>query len=221
MAFKLAAARAYLSEQVDTLNRKADHLDSGVRAVGAEVGRTRAEVAGVAAGVRELEGAVADANASLGVANEGIYLLCRVVCELLRPAGGGHGPKSAAAAALERYVKRQRGLASRVPGLEGLLLGGDGADDVWGPLAGRPGGGGGGLGGYGLAFDGETGRQALPDVSVEGVLGDLGLGPTQGGPPPRAPRTPAVSDEVHCCMGGVVSRQATPTATPAAFQWLF
>ncbi|KAK9840804.1 hypothetical protein WJX81_005840 [Elliptochloris bilobata] len=121
---RLAGVKAYLQQQVEHLRAKQDatilaqeELKEAVGRVGSDVDDTRARVSEVHNCVRELEGNLEDISLNQQYANDGIYLLCRVVGDLMK--GAGH--RAASAVELDQYLRRPRSIGGRVQGLEGLL----------------------------------------------------------------------------------------------------
>ena len=209
LAGKLAGARAYFSGRVDDLAADQAALGTAVGRVGEDLARARADVAavhgevrGLAAGMASLEAGQREARAALNLANEGVFLLCRVVCDLMRagPADKRGKPVSDAAAALDEYVRRPAGLACALQGGgtrgRGSLLGGGafaGLDDAALGL-------GSGLGVYGAG----PGAASSPSTS-------------------SGPATPGgvEEEEVHSSFPlGCVTQRPLP-ATAGAFNWLF
>lgn len=199
LACKLAGARAYLTGRLDDMAADQAATGGAVGRVEGDLGRARAEVAAVHGEVRGLAGCLAsleagqrEARASLTLANEGVFLLCRVVCDLVR---GGQAdargkPVSAAAAALDEFVRRPgAGLAAALggsgSGLSSRLSGGGLGDAALGL--------GSGLGVYGQAWSASSFTSSAPPTT----------------PPPVA--------ELGTC-----TRRALPAAAGAgAFGWLF
>jgi hypothetical protein len=227
LAGKLAGARAYFAGRVDDLAADTAALGAAVGRVGEDVGRARADVAavhgevrGLASGMAALEAGQRDARAALHLANEGVYLLCRVVCDLMRAGPGEKGsgrPISAAAAALDEYVRRPAGVASavRCGGLGSLLPSSDdtatGTGGFYGPP--RPGGGGtGGGASFGLDDD------ALGLGSGLGVYGGGAAAATWTATPTTT--TPSSASTATQADLGSCTRRPMP-ATAGAFGWLF
>ena len=214
LASKLAGARAYLTGRLDDLAADQAATGAAVGRVEGDVGRARAELAavhgevrGLAAGLAALEAGQRESRAALNLANEGVFLLCRVVCDLMRggPADARGKPVSAAAAALDEFVGRSAGLAAVLGndgsgGRHGLrsLLGGDGGGGAYPAAAGA------------TAADGGLDDDALGLGSGLGVYGRAA-----GPPPPPPPATPSHD------LGTRTRRPMPANAGAGAFGWLF
>eukprot|EP00884_Botryococcus_braunii_P017000 jgi/Botrbrau1/3984/Bobra.0365s0056.1 len=128
---RLQNVKAFLQQQVEAVSKKQDEtiaaqqvMQRKLETVGTDVEGAREQVAGVHASVMELEGTLGELNQQQLVANDGIYLLCRVVGDLMSRAGHRGG----AMLELEEYVRKPRLKGpSRLHGLEGLLPGSEGS----------------------------------------------------------------------------------------------
>ncbi|CAL5228557.1 g11713 [Coccomyxa viridis] len=123
---RLSNMRQFVQQQINTLTAKQDDtlaaqaaLEKQLAAVGDDVEDINTRVGEVHASVREMEGNLENMALSQQNANEGIFLLCKVVGDLMKSAGMRLG----SVAELETYIRRPRniGNASSIPGLEGVL----------------------------------------------------------------------------------------------------
>lgn len=125
---RVALMRRYIADQVDKLTAKQDaamaaqeQLKEQLGDVGREVEGTRDQVLQVHDAVRSLEGNLDELNGGLQYANQGIYVLCKVLGEMMQ--GGGVNKHRGALKELQEYIKNPPVLAERAPvsGLEGIL----------------------------------------------------------------------------------------------------
>jgi hypothetical protein len=132
---RLSSVKTYLQGQIKALSGKQDQamavqaaMQEHLGVVGADVENTRAEVSEMHGTVRELEANMEQLSLSQQYANRGIYILCKVVGDMMKaPAAGGPGGRAASAVELENYIRHPPTIGGRVvPGLEGLLQDGEG-----------------------------------------------------------------------------------------------
>ncbi|BDA51119.1 hypothetical protein COCOBI_17-3390 [Coccomyxa sp. Obi] len=121
---RLSSMRTFVQQQVASLTKKQDDtlaaqaaLEKQVSAVGEDVEDTRSKVDEVHSSVRVLEGSMEQLREQQMSANTGIYLLCRVVGDLMKSAGHRMGSVKE----LDTYIRNPHAIAGHVQGLEGLL----------------------------------------------------------------------------------------------------
>ncbi|EIE21290.1 hypothetical protein COCSUDRAFT_57193 [Coccomyxa subellipsoidea C-169] len=121
---RLSSMRTFVQQQVSALTKKQDDtlaaqaaLEKQMSAVGDDVDDTRSKVDEVHSSVRDLEGSMAQLREHQMSANTGIYLLCRVVGDLMKSAGHRMGSVKE----LDTYIRDPRAISGHVQGLEGLL----------------------------------------------------------------------------------------------------
>lgn len=124
--------RRFIQEQVTKLTAKQDaaiaaqeEMKGQLGQVGRDVEGTRDQVTAVHDAVRALEGNLESLSGGLTYANQGIYVLCKVLGEIIGQGGGQAVKQRGALAELQDYVKNPPVLADRIPvaGLEQVLLG--------------------------------------------------------------------------------------------------
>mmetsp|Transcript_19265 Transcript_19265/g.58167 ORF Transcript_19265/g.58167 Transcript_19265/m.58167 type:complete len:398 (-) Transcript_19265:313-1506(-) len=125
---RLTSVKTYLQSQIRTLTTKQDQtmaaqaaMQEHLNVVGRDVEETRYEVSEMHGAVRELEANMDQLSVSQQYANHGIYVLCKVVGDLIKgPSGSGSMRKSAEE--LEQFVRHPPTLhGTPVQGLEALL----------------------------------------------------------------------------------------------------
>lgn len=125
---KLASARTYLQAQIRTLTTKQDQamtvqsaMQDHLNVVGRDVEEARCDIAEMHGTVRELDGSMNHLSISQQYANRGIYVLCKVVGDMIKGPSNGVGMRKSAEE-LQHFVLNPPSLSQRpIAGLEGLL----------------------------------------------------------------------------------------------------
>lgn len=125
---KLASARTYLQAQIRALTTKQEQsmtvqaaMQDHLNIVGKDVEQARCDINEMHESVRELDGNMSQLSTSQQYANRGIYVLCKVVGDLIKGPSSGTG-MCKSAEELQQFVLNPPAIAQRpVAGLEGLL----------------------------------------------------------------------------------------------------
>ncbi|CAK0786024.1 hypothetical protein CVIRNUC_009237 [Coccomyxa viridis] len=121
---RLSSMRNFVQQQITTLTAKQDDtlaaqaaLEKQLSAVGDDVEGINSQVGEVHDSVRLIKGNMESLTINQQYATEGVYILCKVVGDMMRSAGNRLGSVKE----LESYIRRPRNITSNMPGLQGVL----------------------------------------------------------------------------------------------------